>query len=170
MASGPGGKPKWLDRPQGRSQVAFRPGATDVRGSAAAAVGYSAQVELQQIVERYAEAITNVDSTTVGSHFNARTGAFYLPGFKSLNEEPAVDAIDAAWEALHPGERQVHLMSVRYPGLSATAKCDHIITTDGLNVGEQDEWGIEVKRLQFVGDNGKRNDYATTKVLSPPRS
>lgn len=32
---------------------------------------------------------------------------------------------------------------------------------------DEPEWGMEVKRLQFAGDNGKRNDYATAKVLSP---
>ncbi len=121
-------------------------------------------MELQLIVERYAEAIEHVDANIAISGANTRTGVVYQLGFKSLNEEPAVDAIDDAWEQLHPGERQAHLMKVRYPGLPATAKLDHVITTDGL---QPHEWGLEVKRLQFVGDNGKRNDYATTKVLSP---
>ncbi len=124
-------------------------------------------MELQAVVERYAEAIEHVDATTTQAGANARTGVVYQAGFKSLNEEPALEAIDAAWEVLHPGERQVHRVSVQYPGLPATAKCDHVVTTDGLVLGEEDEWGIEVKRLQFVGDNGKRNDYATTKTLSP---
>lgn len=122
-------------------------------------------MELQQIVERYAEAIQHVDATIAESGANTRTGVIYQLGFKSLNEEPAVDAIDDAWEHLHPGERQVHMMKVRYPDLPATAKVDHVISTDGIQ--PEDEWGIEVKRLQFAGDNGKRNDYATTKMLSP---
>lgn len=107
---------------------------------------------------------THVDANIATSGANTRTGVIYQLGFKSLNEEPAVDAIDDAWEHLHPGERQVHLMKVRYPDLPATAKVDHVVTTDGLGLYE---WSVEVKRLQFVGDNGKRNDYATTKVLSP---
>jgi hypothetical protein len=123
-------------------------------------------VELQEIVDRYAEAIEHVDGTIATSGVNTRTGIIYQLGFKSLNEEPAVDAIDYAWEQLHAGERQVHRMKVRYPDLPATAKADHVITTDGQS-SDGDEWGIEVKRLQFVGDNGKRNDYATAKVLSP---
>jgi hypothetical protein len=124
-------------------------------------------VELQQIVERYAESIERVDATVQTSGANlTRTGAVYQVGFKSMNEEPSMDAIDDAWEILHPGERQVHKMKVQYPDLPATAKVDHVLTTDGAG-HEQDEWGIEVKRLQFVGDNGKRGDYETTKVLSP---
>lgn len=123
-------------------------------------------VELQQIVERYAEAIRLVDGANQATPgVNARTGAVYRNGFKSLSEQAAVEAIDDAWEVLHPNERQTHATSVRYPGLRSTAKCDHVLTTDG-QTGE-DEWGMEVKRLQFVGDNGKRNDYAVGKVLSP---
>lgn len=123
-------------------------------------------VELQQIVERYAEAITAVDGSVLSSGANRRTGEVYLPGFLSMNEEPAIAAIDLEWETLHPGERQTHRMGVRYPDLEATAKCDHVFTTDG-NTLTEDEWGIEIKRLQFFGNNGKRNDYSTTKVLSP---
>jgi hypothetical protein len=128
-------------------------------------------VELQQIVERYAEAIELVDATTAVAKTNKRTGVIYQVGFKSIDEEPAVAAIDHSWEQTHPGERQVHRLTVTYPQipgkprLPSSAKVDHVITTDGAQ--DEDEWGIEVKRLQFVGDNGKRNDYATTKVLSP---
>ena len=122
-------------------------------------------MELQQIVDRYAEAIEYVDQNIDLVGVNKRTGVMYQPGFKSLNEEPAVDAIDDGWEILHQGERQIHVMGINYPGLPAYAKIDHLITTDGIEA--EPEWGIEVKRLQSVGDNGKGNDYATAKVLSP---
>lgn len=122
-------------------------------------------MELQEVVDRYARAIEHVDATIAQTGANTRTGVVYMPGFKSLNEEPAIDAIDDAWEHLHPKERQVHRVKVNYPSLPATAKIDHVITTDGL--GPDDEWGLEIKRLQFAGDNGKRNDYATAKMLSP---
>lgn len=95
-------------------------------------------MELQQIVERYAEAIVLVDDAVTTSGANARTGEVYLPGFLSMDEEPAVAAIDAEWETLYPGERQVHATGVRYPGLPGSAKCDHVLTTDGLTLG-QDE-------------------------------
>ena len=123
-------------------------------------------MDLQEIVERYARAIEHVDANIETSGVNTRTGVIYRPGFKTLNEEPAVDALDDAWEHLYPGERTHRAMKIRYPDLPATAKVDHVISTDGLLDGEH-EWGIEVKRLQFVGDNGKGNDYATAKVLSP---
>lgn len=122
-------------------------------------------MELQQIAERYAEAIAHADATVANVRVNTRTGLGYLPGFKSLDETDALDVIDAVWERLHPAERQVHRTKVPYPGV-ARAACDHVLTTDGADQGE-DEWGIEVKRLQFVGDNGKANDFALAKTLSP---
>ncbi|GAB2678255.1 hypothetical protein [Thalassiella azotivora] len=123
-------------------------------------------MELQQVVERYARSIEQVDPGSQATGVNARTGRAYLPGFKALSEEPAVEAIDEAWELLHPGERSHRATKVRYPLLPATAKLDHVIDTTGTTEGEY-EWGIEVKRLQFVGDNGGANDFATAKVLSP---
>lgn len=89
-------------------------------------------MELQEVVDRYARSIEHVDATIAQTRANTRTGVVYMPGFKALNEEPAIDAIDDAWEYFHPKERQVHRMKVNYPSLPATAKIDHVITTDGL--------------------------------------
>lgn len=123
-------------------------------------------MELQTIVDRYAEAITVIDDSVEEFGANARTGAAYSPGFRSLNEARAVELIDDTWTALHPDELLAHGTSIRYQTLPSSAKCDHVIST--VDDPDQDlEWGIEVKRLQFVGDNGKANDYAVTKTLSP---
>lgn len=124
-------------------------------------------MDLNQIVQRYAEAIEFVDEhdESVGKNLT-RTGKVYQPGFKSMNEEPAVKAIDEAWETLHPGERKLHQLKAPYPGLKSTSKIDHVFSSADYH-DPAVEWGIEVKRLQFVGDNGKRGDFETTKVLSP---
>lgn len=122
-------------------------------------------MDLQHIVNRYAEAIEVVDDSISGSGSNARTGLPYQLGFKSLDEADAVARIDDAWVALHPEELASHGTSVRYPTLRG-GKADHVVSSVEFG-GEEEEWGIEVKRLQFVGDNGKANDFAVTKVLSP---
>lgn len=122
-------------------------------------------MELQQIVERYAEAIEHADAVLHAPSANTRTGKTYLPGFKSLGEPAALAAIDSSWELMHPGERALSRLGVQYPRLNSHAKCDHVLTTDSLGI--PDEWGIEFKRIQFVGDNGKGNDFGVTKVLSP---
>jgi len=122
-------------------------------------------MELQQVADRYAEAIEEVDLKVNRAGVNSRTGIAYWPGFKSLKEARAVQMIDEAWSSLHPGEMSSHRTSVSYPHVQG-ASCDHVVTTDDPNQ-DADEWGVEVKRLQFVGDNGKENGYQVGKVLSP---
>jgi len=125
-------------------------------------------VELQQIVERYAECMEHVDETTAASGVNRRTGQTYQPGIQPLTESVVVPLLEGAWEDLYPSERNFSETEVNYPTdeVPSTTKLDHVFTTDGL-LEEQPEWGIEVKRLQFVGDNGVNGDYETAKMLSP---
>lgn len=125
-------------------------------------------MELQQIVDRYAEALAYVDATTTVIGVNARTKVQYQPGIQPMTESVVVPLMDDAWEHLYPGERNFRDTEVSYPAkeVPSTTKLDHIMTTDGL-LNEPPEWGIEVKRLQFVGDNGKNGDHETAKMLSP---
>lgn len=123
-------------------------------------------MELQEIVGRYAEAIATIDSTTDTGRANPRTGEIYLPGAKSLVESAMVEAIDGWWAFAHPGElpgsRQDRI-GIPYPDLART-KCDHVIPGE---LGSNPEWAIEVKNISLVGNNGKKNDFAVSKVLSP---
>lgn len=132
-------------------------------------------MELQHIVDRYAEALAHVDATTtvVATWRNAGTRP-YQPGIQPMVEEVVVPLMDEAWEQLHAGEREIHLTEVRYPTteVPSSAKVDHIISSPefiAANGGllDENEWGVEVKRLQFVGDNGKNGDHEVAKVLSP---
>lgn len=123
-------------------------------------------MQLQQVLERYAEAIELVDDTTDTSRANPRTGEVYRPAFKTLAERHAVDEIDAAWDALHPGELLTgpkDRIGVKYPSIKR-ARCDHVFSTEP---GDDEEWGIEVKKIDFVGNNGKGNDFGVGKMLSP---
>lgn len=125
-------------------------------------------MELQQIVDRYAESLAHVDATTTVVGVNARTKVTYQPGIEPMTESVVVPLLDEAWEHLYPGERHHSVTEVRYPTkeVPSTTKLDHVFTTDGL-LDEPQEWGIEVKRLQFVGDNGKNGDHEVAKMLSP---
>lgn len=125
-------------------------------------------MELQEIVERYAEAIEEVDAGAPLGGQNPRTKDTYAPSFKSLSETKAVPEIDAAWDLLHPGEFKtpaLERVSVKYPAVKR-AKCDHVFSVDDAPDG-QEEWGIEVKKIEFIGNNGKRNDFGVSKMLSP---
>jgi hypothetical protein len=120
-------------------------------------------MDLQRVVDRYAEVISYIDQ--VDSHDpGGRADGPYRRGFKALGEPVALEAINIAWQHLHPHELVASDLNVRYPTIQSRTSCDHVFTTRGERA---DEWGIEFKRLQFVGNNGKRNDYALGKVLSP---
>lgn len=130
---------------------------------------------MQDIVDRYAECLRHVDDTTTVVATWRNTGTRpYQPGIQPMLESVVVPLLDDAWEELYPGERAVHATEVRYPSpeVSATAKVDHVMSSPEFVVAQggavdENEWGIEVKRLQFVGDNGKNGDNETAKVLSP---
>lgn len=125
-------------------------------------------MELSEIVARYAEALESLDTTTDTGRANQRTGATYKPGIKGLTEPQAVAAVDYWWGEQHPSDftdPARDRLGVRYPTMESVTKCDHVFSTDG-STGEA-EWAIEWKNAQLVGDNGKRNDFITGKVLSP---
>jgi len=123
-------------------------------------------MDLQQIVDRYAQALTSLDSTMDDAGANPRTGEIYLPGIKSQVEAKLVKAIDEWWAQNYPSELdgpQSNRIGVAYPEISRT-RCDHVINTDQ---DTEFEWAIEVKNIALVGNNGKRNDFAVSKILSP---
>lgn len=131
-------------------------------------LGSAGDMELTEIVNRYAEAFEFVDNNTTTTKANKRTGGIYHQGLHSLGEESTMEEADAAWEALHPGEILEPLGSrigISYPSLART-KCDHVFSTRPGN-HPQPEWAIEAKYISFVGDNGINNDYGVGKILSP---
>lgn len=121
-------------------------------------------VDIQGIVDRYAEGLAAVDALNLPPRANQRTGEIYLPGLKSMREVDVVAQLDAWWGQVHPDDFIDHDIQVRYPN-DPRAKCDQIITTEGVR--SPPEWAIEVKCITLVGDNGKRNDFAVAKGLSP---
>jgi hypothetical protein len=124
-------------------------------------------MELQTIVDRYAEGLTAIDTETVFARANQRTKEMYLPGLKTLSEAMVIDELDKWWAREYLSDfvsDSAHQVQVPFLGGSKN-KCDQVITT----VGQEDEpeWAIEAKFLQLVGDNGKRSDFAVAKAISP---
>lgn len=126
-------------------------------------------MELQLIVERYAQALAHVDTTTTIIASSRNRGiVFYQPGIQPMQEEVVVPEVDAAWEQLHPGELLLRQTECDYPSsqVPGNPKLDHVFETEAVPYAQR-EWGLEVKRLQFVGDNGINGDYEVAKMLSP---
>jgi hypothetical protein len=124
-------------------------------------------MEISEIVARYAEGLAYIDSHTTEQRANQRTGEIYLQGLKTLSEVSVITQLDQWWSEAHPEDfspNGKHEIQVPYPGQNRN-KCDQVITTDGNS--ELPEWAIEAKYLQLIGDNGKRNDFAVAKGLSP---
>jgi hypothetical protein len=123
---------------------------------------------LSSIVHRIASLLPHVDTTAPYGKKNQRTGAPYLPGLPALGETDARDLLVEAWVRSYPAEFEPsgHVATeVDYPGL-AHARCDLLFSTSGWT-DKTPEWAIELKRIQFVGDNGKNNDFNVQKMLSP---
>jgi hypothetical protein len=90
---------------------------------------------------------------------NRATGA-YLDGVPPTPETQFVAALKKHWRICNP---DLVDCEIAY-GSGVRGKCDLIIKNSD---SEDIEWAIEIKRIQFVGDNGKGNDFALPKTLSP---
>jgi len=125
-------------------------------------------MDLSDVIRRYAEALAAIDREADPDRANQRTGEFYKPGIKSMREPQVVTAVDSWWAANYPEDFQdvtVPRLGVKYPTMETPTRCDHVFTT--TSAPEPPEWAIEWKNVVLVGDNGKRNDYTTGKILSP---
>lgn len=125
-------------------------------------------MELQLILDRFGEGLEAVDQSTSVVGTNQRTGAEYLPGVPSLTERQLCDELVQWWRSAYPFDFEPAGLchrEVPYPNVPR-ARCDIVFSSPG-HVGSRPEWAIEVKRIQFVGDNGKNNDFNVQKMLSP---
>jgi hypothetical protein len=125
-------------------------------------------VELNQILDRFVEGISAVDSNTKHTSANRRTGEMYLPGVKTMNEPKFVEEFLEWWRKEHADDfspRGASDREVKYPGIPR-AKCDLIFSSEGSPLSTP-EWSIEVKHVALVGNNGKNNDFGVAKILSP---
>lgn len=125
-------------------------------------------MELELIVDRFLEGLKYVDDNSASISTNQRTGATYLHGIPAMPEDEVSDQVLAWWVSTYPKDFQppdAYEREVRYPSL-LRARCDIVISSNGIQL-DRHEWAIEVKRIQFVGDNGKNNDFNVQKMLSP---
>jgi hypothetical protein len=123
-------------------------------------------LELQEIVERTANGIQEIDHLDHEIRVNKRTKVAYDPGVKSLTETLLVEALNNWWGDRHSEDfvDSSHAVGVKYPNIK-WAKCDFVFTTSGTI--NPPEWAVEVKKIELIGNNGKGNDYPVGKMLSP---
>ncbi len=123
-------------------------------------------MDLQTIVNRIAEGLTVIDALDEGGRSNRRTGEPYLKGLKTMPEHEVTAGLVKWWPNAHPedfGEQLEAVCETSYPK-SPRDRCDILIREIATC---KPVWAIEVKHIALVGDNGKKNDYGITKMLSP---
>ena len=118
-------------------------------------------LELSRIVDAFAAAVPWIDDTG--------TNPPYYPGLPTMTEPQVCTAFKKWWD--DPSNRAISegmhfLLEQKYPKPHGRNKCDLVISTSKTRIMDA-EWWIEFKRIQFVGDNGKNNDYGTPKLFSP---
>ena len=134
-------------------------------------VTYSFYMDVELIASRFIEALKFVDDhTTVVTH--SRAGDSYLQGIQSMNERSTVIEVVDYWTSTYPNDfvpPKSCLTEQPYPE-SKAKKADILFDSYSIEVDRPKEifkWAIEVKRFQFVGDNGKNNDFGVAKMFSP---
>ena len=138
-------------------------------------------MELKQFAQRFAEGLvfvdTNTSFVTVGNRRRNREtglledGITFLPGIKTMKEPQLVSEVVEWWKSKYPNDfnpKGSIETNVNFPDMSKRNKCDIILSSDGKGLGSP-EWAIEVKHISFCGNNGKKNDFAVQKLLSPYR-
>ena len=122
-------------------------------------------MNLQTIVDRIAEGLEYLDESDPGGRVAQRDKKPFLSGVKTMYEREVTTKLAEWWNSKHPNDFGVNgeiRAEVPYP-TRRRIKCD-LVVFDGEG---RPSWAIEVKHIALVGDNGKKNDYGVTKMLSP---
>lgn len=124
-------------------------------------------MELEHILKRFAEGLIYVDKNSEIKN-SSRKGINYLPGLTTIYEPQCADELMKWWVKTYPDDfytpYEVYV-NYSYPDHPAN-KCDILFTSEKTN-SDKPEWAIELKKIAFLGDNGKNNDYGPSKLISP---
>lgn len=129
-------------------------------------------MDFNHILSRIGLGLVRVDSSTTTVN-ESNKGHSYLPGLPTLYEPQCADELMSWWVKDYSNDfiDSAHVQtSYAYPS-NPRNKCDIVFSSDGIWPSHKTEvlpeWAIEFKKIVFVGDNGKNNDYGPSKLLSP---
>jgi len=126
-------------------------------------------VSLQLIVSEIAKALPIVDRDTNTKTVGVRSKIEYLPGIPTMHETTAVPQMLEVVRGI--GSISIDAMDFEVPfktlpvGSKRLPQCDAVLQVS--EAGRKSSWAMQFKRIQFLGDNGKNNDYGFQKLLSP---
>ena len=119
------------------------------------------------ILDRVAEGLVGVDLTTTRVN-NSTKGHVYLPGLPTLYEPQCAEELMLWWKNEYPKDFQnVNYVETSFPYPNNNRNlCDIVFSTDLIwpsgNTNDLPEWAIELKKIVFVGDNGKNRSEEHT--------
>ena len=120
-------------------------------------------ITLKEIVSVFKAGLSHIDRSPPPP-----TQMGFIPSVSTLSEDTIRDHL-LDYFAISELEKCSHMeheknSEVKYPNQpkNGRGRCD-------LCLGEPPdfEWAIEIKYIRYVGDNGKKNDFGPSKVVSP---
>jgi hypothetical protein len=121
-------------------------------------------------MERFAEGLEFIDLTHKTPQ-KGRNVEAYHPGVANMYETTLRNHLLDWWKSEKPFDllnnsriEKEH----KYPD-DPTKSCDLVLSGSKWENQDDWEWAIEIKRIQFIGDNGNNNDFGVGKLLSPYR-
>ena len=124
-------------------------------------------MELKEIISRFAQTIKEIDDRIEHGRRSPRKWGQYLGGIGSAHEIDIRDEMVDSWnenfsDSIMEGE-------IPYPEESLSGRCDVCISeiSDTIRSSDIYDWGIELKSIANIGDNGGVNNFGLGKVVSP---
>jgi hypothetical protein len=122
------------------------------------------------VMNRFVEGLEYIDQTHKTPQ-KGRKVAAYHPGVANMYETTVRNHLLEWWQ----NEKSSDLLNNskidkehKYPD-DLNKSCDLVLSGFDWHSQSEWEWAIEIKRIQFIGDNGNNNDYGVGKLLSPYR-
>lgn len=124
-------------------------------------------MDLKEIVERMVELIKQIDDNIEHGRASPRKWGQYLGGIGSAYETDIRDELVKNWNLKFSDSRTFG--EVSYPEKELTGWCDLCISevSEGIRDSDIYDWGIELKSVANIGDNGGINNFGLGKIVSP---
>jgi len=127
-------------------------------------------VDFHTVMDRFVEGLEYIDQTHKTPQKGRKVEAYH-PGLANMYETTVRDHLIEWWETKKSADllndskiKKEH----RYPD-DPSKSCDVVLSGSDWRNELDWEWAVEIKRIQFIGDNGNNNDYGVGKLLSPYR-
>lgn len=119
------------------------------------------------MMSRIAEGLEYIDMSIQTPQRGRNVDAYHI-GIPAMYEKDVCKHLIEWWKTNHSDDlKGTNSIDREFPYPEGGQKCDIVLRSNTYSDDTSWEWAIEIKRIQFIGDNGKNNDYGVGKLLSP---